>query len=176
MSCLLRTLLAVLLLLLPLGGAPAAAYPVDRAIDDELGDSATGLKLIYSPPDAWVQGTATSGSIGTEHAFEGTLYHASMNDLPDHKHRTTTAALTGSALHVFYILANTQPATADHSATLTFPDKNHVGSFIRIPYDSTSTTQHDVLVHGNGDFANAPHTIRIESPNSLSSRLIFDQI
>ncbi|KAI8980570.1 hypothetical protein BD414DRAFT_549915 [Trametes punicea] len=146
------------LLLLPLHVIhPAVARAVNRTIDDELGDSVTGLKPVYSPATSWHQGASCTtcnirpGLVNTARVFGGTWHDSTA--YPGDAPHTVSLTFEGTAVYVFNLVANAVPRTAT-LANLTFClDGEPVGEFVHVP-DGTSDVLYNVLVYANASLPN----------------------
>ncbi|KAH9897633.1 hypothetical protein C8Q73DRAFT_681944 [Cubamyces lactineus] len=150
----------------------------NRTIDDEKGDSVTGLVPSYSPVGSWSQGSTCSGCyihLDTSQVFDGT-WHDSTHTPGDPEPRVITAQFTGTAVYVYNALANTVPWTTTLT-NLTFTlDGASAGQYVHIPTDSTDF-QYDVPVFVKENLANTDHTITIEATGDTNSSLVlFDYI
>ncbi|KAI0327694.1 hypothetical protein GY45DRAFT_1327351 [Cubamyces sp. BRFM 1775] len=178
--------LSVLLLLLshlPLGEAstitPRSSAAVNRTIDDELGDSVTGLQPIYSPQADWNQGaTCTTCHIGTglidpTRVFGGTWHDSTT--YPDDPPHTVAATFTGTAVYVFNIVVNAVPDTATLTNLTFFLDGERAGEFVHEP-DGSSDVSYNVPVFTTAGLANVPHTLLIQMNAPNITNVLFDYI
>ncbi|KAE9383765.1 hypothetical protein BT96DRAFT_718412 [Gymnopus androsaceus JB14] len=111
---------------------------VNRSIDDALGDSVTGKKPTFLPstPGVWENQTVCPGCAllpPTTSAFDGTYTAATYH--PDLKNISVSFDFTGTAVYIFFILANNPPnptITATTAANFTL-DSSLVGSLSHFP-------------------------------------------
>ncbi|CDO74422.1 hypothetical protein BN946_scf184867.g20 [Trametes cinnabarina] len=159
-------------------GPTVLASAVNRTIDDQNGDSVTGVVPSYSPAGDWSQGSTCSGCfihLDTSQTFQGT-WHDTTHTPGDSDPRVITAQFTGTAVYVYNVLANTVPWTTTFtSITFTLDGKN-VGQFVHVPTDSTDF-QYNVPVFASDNLPNTDHTIVIEANGATNSSLVlFDYI
>ncbi|KAI0326739.1 hypothetical protein GY45DRAFT_1258403, partial [Cubamyces sp. BRFM 1775] len=157
-----------------------AVFPLatNRTIDDENGDSVTGIVPSYSPIASWSQGSTCTGCyihLDPSQAFDGT-WHDATHTPGDPEPRVITAQFTGTAVYVYNVLANTvQYTTTLTNITFTL-DGASAGQYVHIPTDSTDF-QYDVPVFVKENLANTDHTIIIEATGDTNSSLVlFDYI
>ncbi|KAH9885395.1 hypothetical protein C8Q73DRAFT_622477, partial [Cubamyces lactineus] len=151
----------------------------NRTIDDELGDSVTGLQPIYSPQADWNQGaTCTSchidtGLINPTRVFGGTWHDSTA--YPDDPPHTIATTFTGTAVYVFNIVVNAVPDTATLTNLTFFLDGEHAGEFVHVP-DGSSDVLYDVPVYTAAGLANVPHTLLIQMNIPNTTNVLFDYI
>ncbi len=156
----------------------ATAASINRTIDDEYGDSETGVVPSYSPLGSWSQGATCDGcyiQLDHDQTFKGT-WHDTTHTPGDPEPRLVTAHFTGTAVYVYHVIANTVPYTTTLT-NLTFTlDGQQVGTYVHIPTDSTAF-QYDVPVYTNPNLSNGDHTLVMEATGDTASSLIlFDYI
>ncbi|KAI0658335.1 hypothetical protein C8Q70DRAFT_881279, partial [Cubamyces menziesii] len=151
----------------------------NRTIDDELGDSVTGLQPVYSPQADWNQGaTCTTCHIGTglidpTRVFGGTWHDSTT--YPDDTPHTIAATFTGTAVYVFNIVVNAVPDTATLTNLTFFLDGERAGEFVHVP-DGSSDVLYNVPVFTTTGLANAPHTLLIQMNTPNVTNVLFDYI
>ncbi|KAI0779002.1 hypothetical protein BD413DRAFT_513499 [Trametes elegans] len=163
---------AFLLFLLLLVASPAAARAaVNRTIDDELGDSATGTKPVYSPAGSWSQGAACAACrfapplLDPTRVRNGTWHDATYS--PGGPALTISANFTGSAVYVFNVLAG---------GCLERRRSSTSRRFVNIPGDRAAF-EYDVPVYANASIPHGPHTLTIESGGGANrTNVLFDYI
>ncbi|KAE9396742.1 hypothetical protein BT96DRAFT_96058 [Gymnopus androsaceus JB14] len=119
---------------------------VNRSIDDALGDSVTGQKPIFLPstPGVWKSQTHCPGCTllpPTTSAFDGTYTAATY--YPDLQNISISFDFTGTAVYIFFILANnpSNPTiTATTAADFTL-DGSLAGTFNHSPNSSAPAFQ-----------------------------------
>ncbi|OJT08029.1 hypothetical protein TRAPUB_1083 [Trametes pubescens] len=163
---------ALLLALLLLGSVPSAARRVNYTIDDEIGDSNSGVVPTYAPADAWTQGA--TADIDPLQAFQGT-WHAATYDPDDTETRTVTATFEGSAVYVYHILANAASATAGSAGLAFYLDDDLVGTFAYVS-DGEEDVQYNVPVYSNTSVPHGSHTLRVETSGPATPDVLFDYI
>ena len=164
--------------LLLLFAAYTHARSTNRTIDDEYGDSVTGLAPEYSPPGAWHQGSTCQacfvqldGSQVLEGSWHDTTHHGG-----DPEPRSITMRFNGTAVYVYGVLANNVPFT-DTLTNLTFAiDGAQVGTFVHEPTNST-LFDYNVPVYVNPELENLEHTLEIQAVgDSTPSLILFDYV
>ncbi|KAE9396740.1 hypothetical protein BT96DRAFT_884472 [Gymnopus androsaceus JB14] len=149
---------------------------VNRSIDDTLGDSVTGQKPVFLPstPGVWANNTQCGGcglQPPTSSAFDGTYTAATYN--PGLENISITFDFTGTALYIFFILAN-DPAngiTASTAANFTI-DGALSGTFSHSPNSSAPDFQFNqsALAFSTTDLENGAHQMII-STSGLSENV-----
>ncbi|TBU26827.1 hypothetical protein BD311DRAFT_416267 [Dichomitus squalens] len=161
-------------LILLFTAAGALAGTSTRTIDDQDGDSVTGLIPSYS--GAWNLGPQCTGcrvQPDPSQAFSGTWHDATAH--AGEEIRTMTAQFNGTAVYVYGILA----PPIQYITTLTnvtfLLDGALVGSYSN---DPTSTDyQYNVLMYSNENLPNEEHTIVLQDTGDTNPSLIlFDHI
>ncbi|KAI0713163.1 hypothetical protein C8T65DRAFT_739032 [Cerioporus squamosus] len=156
----------------------AWALSTNRTIDDERGDSVTGLVPEYSPPGAWHQGSTCSACfvhLDTSQVLNGT-WHDTTHHPGDPEPRSITMRFNGTAVYVYNVIPNTV-TNADTGTNLTFSmDGARVGTFTHTPSSSTEF-DYNIPVHSSTDLKNQEHTLVIQTVGDTSSSLIlFDYV
>lgn len=160
----------------------ATARLVNRTIDDENGDSVTGVKPVYLPtvdPDSnWQQGaTCTSchllpkRDIDLLQTIDGT-WHDSTYTPGDLAH-TINTPFSGTAIYVFFIVPNTVANTITYVNLTFLIDNKFSNSYEHIP-DATSTILYNTLVFHATNLTNTEHNIEVRASGANSSLLMFD--
>ncbi|KAI9066502.1 hypothetical protein FKP32DRAFT_372867 [Trametes sanguinea] len=155
-----------------------SSLSVNRTIDDEKGDSVTGVVPSYSPVGSWSQGSTCSGCfihLDTSQTFQGT-WHDTTHTPGDPEPRIITAQFTGTAVYVYNVLANTVLYTTTFTSITFTLDGQNVGQFVHVPTASTDF-QYDVPVFASDSLPNGDHTLVIEANGATNSSLVlFDYI
>ncbi|RPD64700.1 hypothetical protein L226DRAFT_37444 [Lentinus tigrinus ALCF2SS1-7] len=156
----------------------ARSLSTNRTIDDEKGDSVTGLVPEYSPPGAWHQGstcTACFVHLDTSQVLDET-WHDTTHHPGDPEPRSITMRFNGTAVYVYNALANTVTG-ADTATNLTFTiDGARVGSFFHAPSSGTDF-DYNIPVHVSTDLKNQEHTLVVQAVGDASPSLIlFDYV
>ena len=145
---------------------PVASKLVNRTIDDEKGDSVTGVQPVYAPDNLnWIQGTTCvhcnflpGKVIDVNATFDGTwhdgTYTASGPPL------TISASFSGVAVYVFNIIANNFGGITTFTNLTFYIDNELVGSYIHTP-TSDANILYRVPVYTNTSLANQEHFLRI---------------
>ena len=147
---------------------PGRSFSVNRTVDDEYGDSLTGIRPSYSGNSTygWQQGaTCTTCVINTRiidvnKAFDGTwqdtTYH--VGDVP----KEANVTFTGTAVYVFFIVPNLVPDHSTFINTSFFVDDNWEGAFSHEP-NGSSIVEYDVSVFSMEGLEDGQHVLRIEA-------------
>ncbi|TFK89882.1 hypothetical protein K466DRAFT_7232 [Polyporus arcularius HHB13444] len=174
----LRFKLVLPLLLTTALASCASASSVNRTIDDETGDSVTGVVPTYSPPAAWKQGSTCSGcfvQLDPDHVLGGT-WHDATHGTGDAEPLLITAQFSGTAVYVYNVLANTVPWTTTYTSLNFLLDGEQVGTYVHVPTSDTAF-EYDVPVYTNSNLAKKQHTLVIEATgNTNASLVLFDYI
>ncbi|KAJ4487572.1 hypothetical protein J3R30DRAFT_813810 [Lentinula aciculospora] len=114
---------------------------VNRSIDDTLGDSVTGDRPTYLPgtTGVWEDNTCSGCALApsTSSAFDGTYTAATYN--PDLNNISISFDFTGTAIYIFFILANNADPGISASTAANFTlDGNIVSTFTHSPNSSSS--------------------------------------
>ncbi|KAJ3993791.1 hypothetical protein F5050DRAFT_1810195 [Lentinula boryana] len=155
---------------------------VNRSIDDTLGDSVTGDRPTYLPDTlgVWEDNTCLDCALApnTSKAFDGTYTAATYN--PDLKNISISFAFTGTAIYVYFILANNPDPGISASTAANFTlDGNLVSTFTHSPDSSSSAPDFyfndSALAFSKTSMKNATHQMVI-STSGLNSNyyLNFD--
>ncbi|KAJ3722837.1 hypothetical protein DFJ43DRAFT_1042076 [Lentinula guzmanii] len=155
---------------------------VNRSIDDTLGDSVTGDRPTYLPDTlgVWEDNTCLDCALvpPTSNAFDGTYTAATYN--PDLKNISISFAFTGTAIYVYFILANNPDPGISASTAANFTlDGNLVSTFTHSPDSSSSAPDfyfnNSALAFSKTSLKNVTHQMVI-STSGLNSNyyLNFD--
>ena len=167
-------LLNILLTALPSVAGP----PTNRTIDDEKGDSVSGLKPEYSPPGSWQQGSTCTACF--VHLDPSQAFDSSWHDSTFHPNTqvppTITLRFNGTAVYVYNALANSVPL-ADTLTNLTFTlDGATVGTFVHEPTSST-LFDYNILVFKDQSLKNMEHELVIQATGDTRAALtLFDYV
>ncbi|KIK61854.1 hypothetical protein GYMLUDRAFT_243025 [Collybiopsis luxurians FD-317 M1] len=164
----------VALLNLPL----AVGKAVNRSIDDTLGDSVTGQRPLFLPTTVgvWEDNTCKTCALQppVSSAFAQTYTAATYNS--GLKNISITFEFTGTAIYVFFILANAPASgiTAATAANFTL-DGTTVGSFAHSPNSSAPAFQFNqsALAFSKTGLKNATHQMVI-STSGLSQDIFVN--
>lgn len=161
----------------------ATARLVNRTIDDEQGDSVTGVKPTYEPTSNWAQGSTCAGCfltpnkvVSVSRAFDGTWHDSTYTpETPGNPGNTIEAAFMGTAVYVYFIVPNfVQFTTTLVNVTFSI-DGTFYGQYQHIPR-TTSTISYNTLVFHTTNLANTDHTIEIRASGSNASLILFDNM
>jgi len=152
---------------------------VNVTIDDTHGDSVTGALPVYSPVNAWKDGTNCSEcsvkpdpTLARQGSWRDTTQVA--NDTTPH---SVTLAFNGTAAYVYCILDDKKTSFVTRTDLLFSIDGQRVGSFVHEPSNRTSGNglMYDVPVYVNTSLPSGSHTLVISTNGSAnSSLLLFD--
>ncbi|KAF8998270.1 hypothetical protein BDQ17DRAFT_1309300 [Cyathus striatus] len=138
---------------------------VNRTIDDSFGDSQTFQLPLYQPAvGAWDDETCQGCSIKPDpsKAFKNTYTAATYN--PGLKNVSISMGFEGTAIYVFFILANNQ---GDGITTITMAnftiDGQIAGSFTRAPDLTSTDILFNQLVFSKTDIPNGIHQLVIST-------------
>ncbi|KIK61830.1 hypothetical protein GYMLUDRAFT_165617 [Collybiopsis luxurians FD-317 M1] len=152
--------------------------PVNHSIDDTLGDSATGQRPIYLPvTGVWKDNTCTSCSLRppTPSAFKGT--YTSATYYPYLKNISITFEFTGTAIYIFFVLANAPPPGVGATTAVNFTlDGSIMGTFNHSPNRSAPAFQFNesALVFSQTGLENISHQMVISTAGNEQIFVDFD--
>ncbi|OJT04528.1 hypothetical protein TRAPUB_4798 [Trametes pubescens] len=158
---------------------PVDGVLVNRTIDDNQGDSATGVQPTYLPDDGWALGSICTscnihpGLVDVNKAFDQTWHDTTHH--PGGPDQVITATFSGVAVYVFNIIANTVPFTTTLTNLSFKLDGELVGSYLHAP-DTSTDFLYNVSVYSNASLTNGPHTLEIRPTGPSSSLILFDYI
>ncbi|KAI0325589.1 hypothetical protein GY45DRAFT_1374616 [Cubamyces sp. BRFM 1775] len=162
-----------------------ANVDVNRTIDDQKGDSVTGVPPLFLPTDLWNIGqTCTSCSIRAGHpidpgqVFDGTWHDATHYGSND-SDRSVQVSFIGHAVYVYHIVVNILVPNTYTTTDLTFYiDSEYVGDYTHDPTSNTSTPSvfYHQLVYSNDSLAQGEHTFQIIASGNSISLILFDYI
>ena len=160
-----------------------AGVDVNRTIDDQKGDSVTGVAPLFLPTDLWNIGqTCTScviraGSpIDPRQVFDGTWRDATHygDGDPD---RIVQLSFTGHAIYVYHTIMNIIVPGAWTSTNLTFLiDSEYAGNYLHNPTsnDSTPAVFYQMLVYSNTALEQGEHTLQVVASGGSAVLILFD--
>ncbi|KAF9037905.1 hypothetical protein BDP27DRAFT_1435522 [Rhodocollybia butyracea] len=159
---------SILLLVLFLHVTAVRLQAVNRSIDDTFGDSVTGQRPVFLPtsPGVWANQDCTGCAIQppTTKAFDGTYTASTYNSMLGSI--SIAFNFTGTAVYVFFILANIPAslATATTAANFTL-DGALVGNFTHAPDLSLPDFQfnENALAFSTSGLENATHQMVIST-------------
>ncbi|KAI5116464.1 hypothetical protein M0805_006724 [Coniferiporia weirii] len=149
---------------------------VNRTIDDQLGDSVTGVLPTYGGNN-WKQGATCTGCFAQpdpSRAFQGTWHDATWTP-GDPSEDIMTVNFAGSAVYVFIILANSVPFTTTLTSLSFTLDGELDGSFVHAPTTSTDY-EYNVTAYANDNLANAQHTLIMQTAGNNATLVLFDYV
>ncbi|KAI0792655.1 hypothetical protein C8Q75DRAFT_713837 [Abortiporus biennis] len=159
------SLLLLLVAQLILGGA------VNRTIDDQNGDSVTGIQVQYSPAALWNQGS-TCGGCATKadpsQAVDGTWHDGSRTPERDLLPLTFTLQFTGTAIYVYNIAS--QGILTDVTFTLDGQDAGHFTE----TFDMPVRTMYNVLIFSQDSMPMGDHTLVVSAFGPNYTIVLFD--
>ncbi|KAF8077613.1 hypothetical protein FPV67DRAFT_1775019 [Lyophyllum atratum] len=152
----------------------AEAGAVNRTIDDTTGDAVTGARPIYLPatPGVWENAACTGCAVKPDpaQAFKGSWTAATYNK--DLASMSIELSFTGTAIYVFFILANfvADGVTTETACNFTL-DGRAAGSFNHVPSTSTAL-EYNALSFSQTSLKNVDHKLVI-STSGITDRNIF---
>ncbi|KAF8077620.1 hypothetical protein FPV67DRAFT_1462396 [Lyophyllum atratum] len=143
----------------------AIAVSVNRTIDDTAGDPFTGTRPLYLPttPGIWEDATCAGCRVKADRslAFKGSWTSATFR--PEVGPISIELNFTGTAIYVFFILANfVAPGITTETACNFTLDGQFAGSFQHTPSTSTEF-QYNASVFTGENLANINHNLVISS-------------
>ncbi|KAI0828997.1 hypothetical protein BC628DRAFT_1187410 [Trametes gibbosa] len=152
---------------------------MNRTIDDETGDSVTGVKPVYAPDNLnWIQGLTCVHCtllpykvIDVSQTFGGTWHDCTYH--PGTPDRTIAASFTGTAVYVYLIVPNTVPWTTTFMNLSFSIDNIYYNQYEHTP-DNSSTINYKVLAFQAPNLANIEHNIEIRATGPSDSLFLFD--
>ncbi|KAF8958003.1 hypothetical protein BDZ97DRAFT_1668984 [Flammula alnicola] len=158
--------------------SPVTSAIVNRTIDDSFGDSQTGQLVTYAPATAgvWADETCpvTVCAIrpDTTQAFKGTYTAATYN--PGLGSMSITMQFTGTAIYVFFILANADSGITTLTLANMTLDGNAPELFQHFPDLTTTNLDYNSLVFSKANLANVQHTLVISTSGNSNVFVNFD--
>ncbi|KAI0820108.1 hypothetical protein BC628DRAFT_928449 [Trametes gibbosa] len=171
----------------------AIAVLVNRTIDDENGDSETGIKPVYTPADGWAQGATcdacavNSSLVDASQVFNRT-WHSTTSGMDE---RTITISFSGIAVDVFFIVARSMPSTlaqtnmtitidvaVDSQTPVVFPDVNDASyNFVhQFPSLVNGKPVYSARLFSQSGLPNEAHTLRIHTAGATNNLYAFDYL
>ena len=165
----------------------ASGVLVNRTIDDQKGDSVTGVTPLFLPDGGiWNAGqTCTTCAIraggkpiDTEHVFDGTWYDATYHGMAGEQELVVQVNFTGQAVYVYHIVLN---ALIDGIITTTdlgfYLDGESVGSYTHQPGNGTTpAVLYQVPVYTNDSLVQGDHMLQITTSGTIAALVLFDYI
>ncbi|KAL5493061.1 hypothetical protein ACEPAI_4509 [Sanghuangporus weigelae] len=150
-----------------------SALKQNVSVDDA---AASGVIPQYLPPSgAWKQGADCPDCFAQpdpSQIFNGTWHDATFTPT-DGSARAVEFTFNGTALYVFFILANTVPFTDTVTNMNFILDEETVGSFVHQPTNS-SDFEYNVPVYVNDSLSFGQHHMRMEAVGNHSALILFD--
>ncbi|KAI0325130.1 hypothetical protein GY45DRAFT_1374991 [Cubamyces sp. BRFM 1775] len=160
---------------------------INRTIDDQKGDSVTGVTPLFFPGGGiWNAGqTCTTCAIhaggkpiDTEHVFDGTWYDATYHGTTGEQELVIQVNFTGQAVYVYHIVLN---ALIDGIITTTdlgfYLDGEHVGAYTHQPGNGTNpAVLYQVPVYTNDSLTQGEHMLQITTSGTIPALVLFDYI
>ncbi|KAI0756231.1 hypothetical protein C8Q80DRAFT_1115816 [Daedaleopsis nitida] len=153
----------------------ALAGPINRTIDDQFGDSVTGVLPQYL--GAWnrVPCSVCRAKPDPSKVYRGT-WHDTTSHYTENNPSSVSLQFTGTAVYVYNIMANIVPKATTFTGLRFTLDGAAVGSFTHIPTETTEY-QYNVLVYMNNSLKNMEHTLQMwteAGPEQDASLSLFD--
>ncbi|KAH8116543.1 hypothetical protein DFH11DRAFT_1505911, partial [Phellopilus nigrolimitatus] len=168
--------LQVIALLTALGGSQGVL--VNVTVDDENGDQRTQALPSYTPEDKWAQGATCTKCLAQPDSLEAFDYtwHDSTQEGGESGVRTIEMTFTGSAVYVFFILANEVTEYVTTLTNVTFSlDGSYAGSYVHSP-SPTTDYQYNVPVYVNASLENSQHIFEVRTTGEANSLILFDYL
>ncbi|EJC99736.1 uncharacterized protein FOMMEDRAFT_148590 [Fomitiporia mediterranea MF3/22] len=137
----------------------------------------TGVVPQYLPAPSFTQGATCTGcgaQPDASRAFGGTWHDATFTP-GDGIAKAIELDFNGSAIYIFFILANTIQFVDTVTNMNFIIDESLVGSFVHEPSTSTDF-QYNVPVYVNESLSNGQHHIRMEAAGNHSALILFDYL
>ncbi|KAF9821387.1 hypothetical protein IEO21_00633 [Rhodonia placenta] len=155
----------------------ALATLTNRTIDDENGDSVTGLQPVYAPPSGvWNYGPTCPGCFvqpDVDDCFDHSWHDVTANP-SDPEPRNVTLTFNGTAIWVFGVIPNYVPYATTYVNISFELDGHTVGSFSHIPSESDAY-QYNVTLYSNTSLKDAQHTLTMTPRRDVNaSYMAFD--
>ncbi|KAI5117134.1 hypothetical protein M0805_008253 [Coniferiporia weirii] len=153
---------------------------VNRTVDDQFGDSVTGVPPTYEGPsmDGWTQGS-TCGTCKAQPdpylAFQGT-WHDSTWGPGDRSENMVNVFFNGSAVYVFIILANNVPNVTSLTSLSFSLDGEVVGTFVHSPTSSETDYEYNVAAYTNENLGNTLHKLTMQTTGDVPILFLFDYL
>lgn len=160
--------------------AVAGCVRTNHTVDDENGDSLSGIKPVYSPPNAWKQGSQCTHDCAVQVDGDSTVdrtwhYATYLAEAP--LPYSMTVQFKGTAVYAYNVIANNVSADISADTNLTFYiDNDYVGRYIHIPLPDTMGVQYDVMVYMNQSLPHELHTFTMQATGPKRSLVLFDYI
>ena len=156
-----------------------ACTAVNRTIDDQRGDSATGALPSYSPSNGWTAGDTCNGcninrtNTDVSKAFDQTWSDSTYH--PGQPDRVISMSFVGTDVYVFNTIVNQVPWTTTLTNLTLSVDGTHVDSYLHSP-DLTSNKEYQVMILKHNNMQNVAHNIEIRATGSEASLILFDYV
>lgn len=160
--------------------SPAYTLSINRTIDDELGDSISGVKPTYIPADGWHLGTECStcniGSknIDVNQAFDGTWHDVTYR--VGGPTQQVQVSFAGTAVYAYFIVPNHIAGTTTFINTTFAVDDVEDGVFSHSPNVTSTDISYRQAVYAKTGLANANHTLLITAGGESESLVLFDYV
>ncbi|KAI0666997.1 hypothetical protein C8Q78DRAFT_1055983 [Trametes maxima] len=154
------------------------AVPVNRTIDDENGDSMTGIKPIYrSGRNGWTQGNHCNGCyihVDSTRVVDGTYHDTTIE--PGFTSPVISANFTGTAVYVFNVVPGFVPNITTIISLIFFIDGVQVGTYTHSPVAQNPEILYHVPVLAHTGLENGAHLLEVRTSGSFNSLILFDNI
>ncbi|EDR06589.1 uncharacterized protein LACBIDRAFT_328847 [Laccaria bicolor S238N-H82] len=166
------------LIIIHLSRSNVAAAIVNGTIDDQFGDSVTHQRVDYYPSqNVWDDQTCGSDKcdivLDRSQVFDNT-YTAGTYDPAKVGSIGINMQFTGTAIYVFFIIANFLHGPTLNSANFSVDGKPPVLFATTIPVTPTVIPHYDVLVFSLTNLSSALHTLNISTTGPTTSYVNFD--
>ncbi|EIW63876.1 uncharacterized protein TRAVEDRAFT_108468, partial [Trametes versicolor FP-101664 SS1] len=170
----------------------STATLVNHTVDDQYGDSVSGVLPAYTPRHQWAYGPQCSGcSIYPDtHTHTGPsaagaavdmtqAFRGSWHDTTDtHTGAPSTVSITfvGQAVYVYNIIANSIPTVTTLTSLVFAFNGTVVGNYTHQPDSSGLLLLYQVPVYVNTSLPHGTHNLTISTSGPENSLLLFDYI
>ena len=149
---------------------------VNRTIDDEHGDSVTGVKPIYT--GEWQTSCSTCSitlvNVNVNEAFDGTSHVGTYR--AGGPPATVVVSFTGTAVYAFFIIPNAIPDTTTFLNASFELDGAGNAAYEHAPDPASTETAYHKPIYAKTGLTNTNHTLLISAAGSLDSLLLFDYV
>ncbi|KAI5115993.1 hypothetical protein M0805_009065 [Coniferiporia weirii] len=152
---------------------------VNRTIDDQFGDSVTGVLPTYGGYGGsnWAQGATCQkcrAQPDPSSVFQGS-WHDTTWSPGDSGEKVMTVNFNGSAVYVFIILANNLHPTTTFTNLSFSLDGELVGNFVHSPTSGTDY-EYNVTAYANESLANVGHNLVMQTTGDNAVLVLFDYL
>ena len=163
--------------LLPWGHAAS----VNHTIDDELGDSVTGIKPVYSPSTSWNQGSTcgvckirSNDPIDLTQVIQGTWHEAVYLASPSESAPSINISFVGTAVYAYFVVPNTLSQTPLTFINMSFSmDGMQRSTFTHTADPTTFNLAYNQLLFSQKGLDNGKHELLIAATKGENQSIIL---